>query len=330
MTKYIQEPPFTVQIELVEGCNLMCDFCGINGIRGKAGNYKFATLETIERTAKQMAAAKWTAMILLAMHGEPSLHPHLVESIAVLRKHLPRTDITLVSNGSGFNRQGRQGELVNAVFKVGLTKLALDDYEHSGYIPKLLTALHEPSNYPTGGLATWFYPKDGLDKSPWRRWPAKRQAIVVMADLQKNAKEHIGLAQLSNHCGAAGPLTERLNGQRCAKVFREFSVRWDGSISCCCNDWRGEYKVGNVNSVPIDVLWNNQQMQSLRKALYHGQREYGACKGCDYRSTRVGLLPDKMGKKSLPKPSTEDVAVMRAATKGAPLTQVVLRPWEAK
>lgn len=323
---YVQEPPFAVQIELVEGCNLMCDFCGINGIRNKAGSYKFMDLKTVDTLARQLCSAHWTSHILLAMHGEPSLHPRLVDCIGLLREFLPKNDITLVSNGSGFNRPGKQRQLVKAVFDAGLTKLALDDYEHSGYIPKLLAALDaDPDD---SGIQVIHYPKDGLDKSPWRRWPAKRQAIVVMADLQKNSAEHVGLAQLSNHCGAAGPLTNKLDGQRCAKVFREFSVRWDGSIACCCNDWRGHYKVGNINRTPIDVLWNNNRMQALRRALYHGQREYGACKGCDYRSTRVGLLPDKYGKKSLPKPTADDIKIMREATRGETLTQIVLRPWE--
>ena len=320
---YIQAAPFTLQLGLVRGCNLMCSFCGINGIRAKAGNYEFAELSTVTNFAKQVAKAKWTSMILLALHGEPSLHPKLAECISILRQHLPKNDITLVSNGSGFRRPGKEVESVKAVFKAGLTKLALDDYESSGYIPKLMTALG--NDIPFKVL---HYPKDGLDTSPWRRWPAKRQAIVVLADLQKNAKEHIGLAQLSNHCGAAGPLTEKLAGQRCAKVFREFSVRESGDISCCCQDWRGQSKVGNINTTPIDVLWQNEVMQALRRKLYHGERDQGPCLGCDYRSTRVGLLPDKFGKDTLPHADKHDIAVLTAASAGPSLTQIVLRPWE--
>ena len=325
MKPYMQAAPFTVQIELTEGCNLMCSFCGINGIRAKAGQYNFANKETIYNTATQMAAANWTSMILLAMHGEPSLHPHLADCIRIIRTHLPKNDITLVSNGSGFRRPGKEVESVKAVFKAGLTKLALDDYEHSGYIPKLMAALG--NDIPFKVL---HYPKDGLDTSPWRRWPAKRQAIVILADLQKNAKEHIGLAQLSNHCGAAGPLTSKLEGARCAKVFREFSVRWDGAISCCCQDWRGTTKVGNINDTPIDQLWNGTFMQAIRKKLYYGERDTGACIGCDYRSTRVGLLPDKFGKDTLPHADKHDIAVLAAASAGPSLTQIVLRPWEEK
>jgi len=101
---YQQAPPFAVQIELVEGCNLMCGFCGINGIRSKAGQYKFMDMGVVTRIARDVAGAGWSSHILLAMHGEPSLHPRLVECITALRVALPKNDITLVSNGSGFNR----------------------------------------------------------------------------------------------------------------------------------------------------------------------------------------------------------------------------------
>ena len=322
---YQQDPPFAVQIELTEGCNLMCSFCGINGIRTKAGQYKFMDLRTVELIGAQMRDAGWTAQILLAMHGEPSLHPRLSDCIAALRAVLPKNDITLVSNGSGFNRPGKESQLVRAVFNAGLTKLALDDYAHSGYIPKLLKAVGYDLPFKV-----LHYPSDGLDTSPWRRWPAKRQAIVVMADLQKNTAAHIGNAQLTNHCGAAGPKNEKMQGQRCAKVFREFSVRWDGSIACCCNDWRGTVKVGSVNKTSIDRLWNGPVMQAMRRKLYYGERDFGACDGCDARSTRVGLLPDKLGKATLPHATMEDVAVLKQATRGQSLTQIILRPWEVK
>jgi hypothetical protein len=36
-----QESPFAIQIELTEGCNLFCSFCGIHGIRSSAKDYEF-------------------------------------------------------------------------------------------------------------------------------------------------------------------------------------------------------------------------------------------------------------------------------------------------
>ena len=98
----------------------------------------------------------------------------------------------------------------------------------------------------------------------------------------------------------------------------------------CCDDWRGIYKIGSVADMPIDVLWNNAAFNAARRKLYHGLRDYGACKGCDERTYRNGLLPDQRGKLKLPLPDKEDLAVIAQASAGPSLTQIVLRPWEVK
>jgi len=51
---YRQGNPYCVQIELVEGCNLRCDFCGLNSIRGKDNDFKRMSTDTAQRIAKGM------------------------------------------------------------------------------------------------------------------------------------------------------------------------------------------------------------------------------------------------------------------------------------
>jgi hypothetical protein len=79
---YRQDPPFAVQIELVEGCTLSCDFCGVNGIREKPGNFKFMSDLMVMQVATRLQYAMrdhgWNPRIEFAMHGEPSMHPALV------------------------------------------------------------------------------------------------------------------------------------------------------------------------------------------------------------------------------------------------------------
>jgi MoaA/NifB/PqqE/SkfB family radical SAM enzyme len=81
-----QEPPNAVQIELVEGCNLRCAVCGLNGIRGKDNDYKFMTEDTLSKCVKQMVGNGWNPRIEFAMHGEPSMHPDYARMIAVVRE----------------------------------------------------------------------------------------------------------------------------------------------------------------------------------------------------------------------------------------------------
>ena len=49
-----QDAPFSLQIELTEGCNLYCKFCGIRGIRKRAGDYKFMTISTAKEIVNKL------------------------------------------------------------------------------------------------------------------------------------------------------------------------------------------------------------------------------------------------------------------------------------
>jgi radical SAM protein with 4Fe4S-binding SPASM domain len=108
------------------------------------------------------------------------------------------------------------------------------------------------------------------------------------------------------------------------------SIRWDGSVAICCNDWRGTYKAGNVVEDGLVEVWNSAAMDAARRKLYHGMRDFGPCKGCNATSYRVGLLPDKMGKVDLPKPTPRDRDLINRALAGKPYTVAVLRPWEGR
>lgn len=321
MTRRKQEPPFCIQVELTEGCNLMCNFCGLQGIREKAGGpYKFMTKRIAENIAQQIGEAGWNSRMEFAMHGEPTLNPDFIDIIGIFRYWLPRNQIMMTSNGGGLLKDS--ANRVDALFKAGLNILALDDYKTVGIVPKIRARLTEAgSSYPVHE-----YPKDGLDISPHRRWPRSTQVIIVVQDLEEAAAgSH---AVITNHCGCGAPPSERKAGQRCAKPFREIGIRWDGGMAGCCNDWRGILRVGNAASEGIVNLWEaSPVMESMRRKLYAGQRDFGACAGCDYVSYRNGLLPDKLGKQTMPRPTPKDEAVLAEAS-CKPMTKPVLRPWE--
>src|SRR5205814_2147465 len=105
----------------------------------------------------------------------------------------------------------------------------------------------------------------------------KRFVIIAPIDLSSHGTH----SSLNNHCGAGGPLDESMKHARCAKPFREISVRWDGSVSICCNDWRGVYKIGNVFKTPIKDLWQSPRFNAARHKLLHYDRDFAPCLGCN-------------------------------------------------
>lgn len=316
VSTYKQHPPFCLQVELVEGCNLRCSFCGLNGIRGRENNFKFLTVELAQIIVDRLNEASWAPRIEFAMHGEPTMSPDMIEILRRFREGLPdRTHLMMTSNGAGLIKNPTK--MIDGVMNY-LNVLALDKYEGVSIVDRLVSGYR-------GRLEFRHYPQD-KGANPHKRRPNEK-LLVIVEDISEATKgTH---STLNNHAGAGAPPNENAQGKRCAKPFRELSIRWDGNIAICCNDWRGVFKVGNVADSSLDQLWNGKRMRAARKKLYHGERDFGPCKGCDAVSYRPGLLPDQRGKSTLPRANSRDLETLREACEGAPYTLPVLRDWEA-
>ena len=321
-----QDAPNAIQIELVEGCNLACSFCGIQQIRENGADgpswthgknskeYKFMEKETLFWLLGLLSQVRktWNPRFEFAMHGEPTMHPDYCDFIKSTRAYFPHSSIMMTSNGGGL--LGDITSKIDTLLDSGLNLLFLDNYERIRIVDKI----KEKYN---GKYKVYEYPKDPLGNPHSRRKPNVKM-IVVGADLTiATSGTH---AQVSNHAGSAFPLNHKQDGKRCAKPFRELSIRWDGNVALCCNDWTGIYKCGNIKDYKnIDNLWNNDAFHHARVKLYHGERDFGACNGCDNTTIRNGLLPDRMGKIELPKPNVMTKRFIDQACSGNTYTKAV-------
>jgi radical SAM protein with 4Fe4S-binding SPASM domain len=311
-------PPFyALQIEPTEGCNLACSFCALQSIRDNGADaekgvhgknsapYKFMTLETMERLASEVKRLGWNPRWEYAMHGEPTMNPQLTEMIAIVRKYHPRGYIMLTTNGGGLVKDSVKR--MQAMFDAGLNTLALDHYNHANLVPKIRAQVDDD---PLWSIDRFEYPRDD-EGNPHRRHNG--QKLVFIHDISQNTD---GTHTLTNQGGNSFPLVDGFLAERCAKPFRELSVRWDGFCSLCCDDWPGKYKIGNVNDTPLEDIWYHERFEAARRRLYAKDRNFGPCRGCDVRTVRNGLLPDKLGKATMPAPDEASERALREAMRG--------------
>lgn len=312
-----QDAPFTIQVEPVEGCNLGCSFCGLRGMREKGTTpWNMMKMKTAERIADQVAEKGWTSKIVFAMHGEPTLHKNLFVMIAYFRTKLPNNLIYVISNGKGIVDSGDPLEYVRLLNDVGVNHLLLDNYAPNGDWSKIVEAVGDA------------FPILHLGKGVPMFSSRKTFDILVMPPIHK---ESLGFVRnLVNHAGAAAPYDYSKKDCRCTNPFRELSFRWDGNVSICCDDFRGQYPIANINDMRIEELWNHPRFQAARVLLYNNERSFRPCLGCNNVSMRVGLLPDRMGKESLPEPTKEVREFAQAVIKeNAPLSSIIIhRKWE--
>lgn len=322
-----QAPPYVVTFEPTEGCNLRCHFCGVASIRGpgdrgdRSGPYRFMPVDTARRVAQQMREYGWNSRIEFAMHGEPSLNVELPAIVAAIREHLPTANLMLITNGIPLMERGWV-DTVTALYDAGLSAIALDDYP-----PHRVSV--EARAHPIRGVEMYEYPADPRGNPHRRRARNARPLLSIMESIDKASEGNH--KTINNGTGCAGPPIPEPLAKRCTRPFREFQVRWDGNIALCCNDWRGEYKIGNVLESDVEELWQSAPFRSARRLLYAADRDFGVCRGCDYfGGFRPGLLPDQTGQATLPAPDDDDRAIAEHAMVGASFTAPVERKWETE
>lgn len=311
---YKQHAPFAVQIELTQGCNLACSFCGINaiGYQQQHRGLDFMTLRTAESVAKQIAEHGWVPRIEFAMHGEPTLNPYRAVIVQTFREWLPKAYLLMTSNGGALAANTTVN--VDELFNAGLNTLALEDYKGV----KLLA--HILAHYK-GRVEIKRYPQNPTGNPHQRH---NGQFITVLEDISTaKAGTH---SSLNNHAGSAAPIDTSCQTKRCAKPFRELSIRWDGNVAICCNDWPGYYHCGNVVRDGLLTVWHGPAFDAARRELMARGRTFTPCMGCNALSYRVGLLPDPLGKQRLQRPTAQTDQAITEALKGRPYTKPVRPP----
>ena len=297
--------PWSIQIEFTEGCSRLCNFCGLNGIRDKAGNFKHMTPELGKILAKQVAEFMPERRVEFAMHGEPTMNPNYLELISTFRKALPTTQLQITTNGVRFLKHDMVEEM-NKIFDAGIDFIVLDTY-----MPEK-TILDEKIRWAkkkTGKIEFIDFYKTGGDPSPWHNHHRKlTNTVIVMDDLGARDGE-VKSRVIYNHAGnnKSKPRMKDPLKKKCTLPFREISVCWDGTVNLCCQDWKHEFEIDNVKHTHLKDIWTSKRFEAGRAFLANKKRNMKPCNVCDIGSgSRSGLIA------KYPTPTKEQAKIVGA------------------
>lgn len=289
----VQGKPFVVKIELTEGCNFWCDFCAIRSIRKKPRDFKFMSVEVVREIICKLkhyaSEVKGFDKIRfeIAMHGEPLFNPCCVEILKLIRDAFPFCSILLMSNGGAILEKKVD---IREILKY-VNVLALDDYGKYDIVKGILEKVVD--------FPVCYYPEFNIyQKHHWNL-----RCVVCVSDIQKGK---VGVRSLHNTAGNSGPLSIVRVRQRCYRPFKELVFNYLGDVLLCCNDWKGEFTLGNIFNNNINELWNHSDLISARKILFHKGRVFSICYGCNAFSPKNGLLPDGFAKFTMGLPNEKD------------------------
>ena len=311
--------PNTVQFELVESCNRNCSFCGTLGFEKK---FKFIDKKVLTKECQLVRESGYNPRILLAGHGENTLHPKFLQCIRIMRREMPNAWIQILNNGVMVKKDIN---FICEMFLAGINDVTMDEYSDSKFDHKAIQELLDQFEQDHGIHVDFEIMKKGVPLYAAKQ-PKKHRLLIIPAI---DEEEICVSRKITNHCGAALPPSKEYRNRKCTRIFRELSFRWDGSVCMCCQDFRGEYYVENCMNVDsFDELWRHPRLEAVRRITYHDGRTFFPCSICNHMPMREGLLPDHLGKDTMEKPTKEDYEIV--SQKFPPRTDRIPRPWELK
>lgn len=281
--------PWSVQIELTEGCNRICAFCGLNGIRDAPGDYRYMTLATARHLAWELADLCPSARYEFAMHGEPLQNPDHLAIIALFRSSLPIAQMQVTTNG--IKLLGHMQERIEALFAAGIDFVLLDTYR-----PERDKLRREVATLRDVTVRDFYDDMVPRGESPWHNHRRRVQRTVVLMDDLAARDGEVKSRVILNHAGSnpTKPTPREPLAKTCTLPFRELAIAWNGNVNVnvCCMDWKHEYTAGNAVTRSLRDVWFGPEFEAARAMLQNRNRDFGPCRACDAGSgTRAGLLP---------------------------------------
>jgi len=260
-------PIFTnIAIEIGAQCNRKCWFCP-NAYNERPNAYLSNKL--INKILSDLRRVNYNRRIILYIYNEPFLDERLLWIIKECRRIVPRSTIMIATNGDKVKSKDQFQDL----FDAGLNQLQINVYSNEKRYLKLNDIIQKTTT------------KEGnvyINTSP------RKQLYSIERKFGKNVTSEflkIGKYQLSNRCGhiPSLPVPNEPLIKSCIRPFNSMQINWKGQAIICCNDYNAEVVYGDVSSNSIFDIWLSNKMMSIRKKLYHADRNINLCRTCDYR-----------------------------------------------
>ena len=272
--------PWSVQVELTEGCNRKCSWCSVPTT---TQGFKFMTVGLAKILA--VTLHRWIPQgrrIEFALAGEPLVNPNHLTIISIFRAFYPKCQLLLTTNGllllKDFSFKVQQ------LFDAGLNILLFSMYEpEAAKLRECITEFKAVSN----GVEIIDFATS--KEAPWRFYNNAVKKLFMLRDIPLPEGRNKVTKVLNNHAGSVKnealnifPLAIPLQ-KKCTRVFRELDIGHDGTVLLCCVDLAKRFVFKNALNYPLPSIWNSTEFNIVRTLLYRKSRDLlTPCKFCNY------------------------------------------------
>lgn len=234
-----------IEIETINQCNNICDFCPVNRFHD-IRNHSTMTMELFEKIIIELEHLAYSGTINLSSNNEPLLDPYLIQRLKFTREHLPDAYIFIFTNGLLLTPQKLMQILTYVDF------IHINNYNTT---PELLSGHKRLQKELLENKVDTNKAEIHLRNSS--------ECLSTRAGQAPNRKETIALTS------------------PCILPFSQMVIRPNGQVSFCCNDAYGLYTMGDVSKQSLVEIWHGEEFCKSRANMMKNRSCQEPCRNCD-------------------------------------------------
>jgi Predicted Fe-S oxidoreductases len=283
--------PLAISAELTNHCNLRCPECSTgSGQMTRPKGFMAASL--FDKLISELEPYLYS--INLYFQGEPMLHPgffRLLERCAKLN--------TIVStNGHYLSEENAEKLATSGLKKLVISLDGMDQQVYSSYrvngdfeevtrgIRNISEAVKRNSSPMKVVIQFLMNLNNEHQTAEARKFAHEVNAVLKLKSMQIINKDDFikwlpsgrRFSRYENKCKEY--TLKNSYPDRCARLWLNPVISWDGKVLPCCFDKDADHVMGNLNEDAFREIWTGPKYRIFRKSVLSGRRMIEICRNC--------------------------------------------------
>jgi len=283
--------PVAAGIELTNCCNLSCPQCNSgSGLMTRSRGYM--SVDLFEKIIKELGPYLYN--INLYFQGESMMHPQF---FTILEK-CSNLHITLSTNGHFLSTENAEKIVRSDLSELIISLDGMDEETYSSYRLKgdfetVLSGIKNISeakkrNASSLKVIIQFLVNRNNEHqiNAVRKFATEMNVSLRLKSMQIINRDSYdswlpSMGRYSRYRKAGSGYEIKSNfPDRCARLWLNPVITWDGAVLPCCFDKDADHVMGSMNENSFRDIWNGERYRLFRKNVITGRRAIAICRNC--------------------------------------------------
>ena len=283
--------PIAVGIELTNYCNLKCPECN-SGSDLMTRSRGYMSTDLFGKIIEELGPYLYN--VNLYFQGESMMHPEFFTILAGCR-HIHST---LSTNGHFLSRDNAEEIVRSGLNKLiisldGMDKVSYSSYRVNGDFDKVIKGIEniaearKRTSSQLKLIIQFLVNRNNEDQiQSVEKFAAEMNASLHLKSMQiinRNSFESWlpSISRYSRYKKADADYKIKSNlPDRCARMWFNPVITWDGKVIPCCFDKDADYTMGDINEESFIDIWNGPKYRLFRKNLFTRRSAINICRNC--------------------------------------------------